>query len=419
MLDSEELSFIERIRVDHRSDLPRLIYADWLDERGDHPKADFIRVQCALESLDEGDIAGDCLREYECSLLENHAREWAKEISDLVEGYSFRRGVIEAVTLTPSQFFSLGEERLRLHPIRRFRFVEIENNEWGKVFRSELTRHISELDFSQCTLDQRSCFSIAKSQHLRNLELLDLGFTTINDVGLEILLNSPVTGRLKSLRLNENKHLDSRCLDILVNSQHSGNIVSLDLSGNHLTVSEMMPLLQGFRKLRSIKQINLEGNLIGRGMSIFVQSPMFESLCKINSKLDLESNEIDSKAISLLAESDHLLLIRSINLDRNLIRDQGFSSLIESPKSRMLESMSLVRCGLQEEAMYDLARSDLIGDLVELDVRANLLTVESINKLKESHLGKAKNKLLKLLYDPNLPHTRTTAFSGLALRPLT
>lgn len=35
-------------------DLPRLVYADWLDENGEHERSEFIRVQCELAKL------GDC-----------------------------------------------------------------------------------------------------------------------------------------------------------------------------------------------------------------------------------------------------------------------------------------------------------------------------------------------------------------------
>ena len=41
--------------VDHPGDdAPRLIYADWLDECGPSPRAEFIRVQHALAALPAG-----------------------------------------------------------------------------------------------------------------------------------------------------------------------------------------------------------------------------------------------------------------------------------------------------------------------------------------------------------------------------
>jgi uncharacterized protein (TIGR02996 family) len=47
---SNEGAFLTAIREDSDGDTPRLIYADWLEERGD-PRAEFLRVECLLASL--------------------------------------------------------------------------------------------------------------------------------------------------------------------------------------------------------------------------------------------------------------------------------------------------------------------------------------------------------------------------------
>ena len=45
--------FLAAIRATPADDLPRLALADWLDERGEHARAEFIRVQCELARMDE------------------------------------------------------------------------------------------------------------------------------------------------------------------------------------------------------------------------------------------------------------------------------------------------------------------------------------------------------------------------------
>jgi uncharacterized protein (TIGR02996 family) len=40
-------------------DAPRLIYADWLDERGDAPRAEFVRVQVEAARLSKWDDRRD------------------------------------------------------------------------------------------------------------------------------------------------------------------------------------------------------------------------------------------------------------------------------------------------------------------------------------------------------------------------
>jgi uncharacterized protein (TIGR02996 family) len=45
-------AFLQAILDVPDDDSPRLVYADWLEEQGQMDKAEFIRVQCELPSLD-------------------------------------------------------------------------------------------------------------------------------------------------------------------------------------------------------------------------------------------------------------------------------------------------------------------------------------------------------------------------------
>src|SRR2546422_761256 len=47
---SDSAPFLRAICAHPDDDGPRLVYADWLDERGD-PRGEFIRVQCGLAKL--------------------------------------------------------------------------------------------------------------------------------------------------------------------------------------------------------------------------------------------------------------------------------------------------------------------------------------------------------------------------------
>src|SRR5437764_13946726 len=86
-------------------DTPRLVYADYLDERGD-PRAEFIRVQCQLAKLPEGDARREELEARERALLKAHKKEWLGPLNRLVKdrrgqpGYRFCRGFVEEVTVS-------------------------------------------------------------------------------------------------------------------------------------------------------------------------------------------------------------------------------------------------------------------------------------------------------------------------------
>ncbi len=49
---NDHATFLRAILAEPDKDLPRLIYADWLDERGD-PRGQFIRVQCDIAILEQ------------------------------------------------------------------------------------------------------------------------------------------------------------------------------------------------------------------------------------------------------------------------------------------------------------------------------------------------------------------------------
>ncbi|MGL4551009.1 MAG: ribosomal protein L7/L12 [Gemmataceae bacterium] len=53
---SEEAAFVEALTKDTLDDVTRMVYADWLEERGD-PRAAFLRAEAALTELSDGDGA--------------------------------------------------------------------------------------------------------------------------------------------------------------------------------------------------------------------------------------------------------------------------------------------------------------------------------------------------------------------------
>lgn len=71
--------FIRAIIGNPDDDAPRLVFADWLEERGESERAEFIRVQIELARLPEGDRRRRRLEERERELLEQHTLLWFGE----------------------------------------------------------------------------------------------------------------------------------------------------------------------------------------------------------------------------------------------------------------------------------------------------------------------------------------------------
>jgi uncharacterized protein (TIGR02996 family) len=180
---SEEDGFIQAILGDPDDDTPRLVFADWLEERGE-PRAEFIRAQCALAER-RGDrvraafmslgqnlraeherAPGGLIRDWlvrhnyqiqnaltrlpadeklaalqtrERELLAEHELAWVGPIHGWVvpetygqmgeefergPGWQFRRGFIESVFMDPSVFLTVAAHLFRLAPIREVTFLD-------------------------------------------------------------------------------------------------------------------------------------------------------------------------------------------------------------------------------------------------------------------------------------------------------
>lgn len=122
-------AFLADILANPDDDAPRLILADWLDERngpGDAARAEFIRCQCAL--ADPNAPWRAALEARESALLAGHREEWARKTFRLpLEGIgclTYRRGFVECVTATCRAWLARGAEVVRAAPLRQVRLVD-------------------------------------------------------------------------------------------------------------------------------------------------------------------------------------------------------------------------------------------------------------------------------------------------------
>src|SRR5262245_45372587 len=99
----EDEALLRAIVEDPDDDLPRLAYADWLEERGDEAqlaRADFIRTQVALSRMADDDPNRTALVVRERLLLRRHGERWGNEIEGLGSEPKFVRGFVEEATVT-------------------------------------------------------------------------------------------------------------------------------------------------------------------------------------------------------------------------------------------------------------------------------------------------------------------------------
>lgn len=148
-MTDDELALLRAIRANPDDDLPRLVMADWLDERGEHARAEFIRLQVAEAATGltrvqvvgdrtepDTDAAREFLRCYRAIWAFDRAAVWgwlshlmdagmcAGERASVFEcdrhpASYFRRGFVGAVTCPAAAWLSHGDAVLERHPVAR------------------------------------------------------------------------------------------------------------------------------------------------------------------------------------------------------------------------------------------------------------------------------------------------------------
>jgi uncharacterized protein (TIGR02996 family) len=234
--------FVAAVRDAPDDDLPRLIYADYLEERGD-PRGPFIRAQVELARADADDPQRDELAGVEAELLARHEAEWVGSLADRLYRWWFHRGFLEV---------SLDVKR----------FVR-EKNEWLDQPTVGGVLLYAPPSMSSHLLDE-----LAWSIEAVRVRSLHLGFEWLRDGGVMALLDSPW---------------------LL-------NLVELDLRTNGLTDAAAIALART-PHLPGLRDLSLANNLIGdAGAAALVRRPGLR-------RLDLTRNEITAAGERALASS--------------------------------------------------------------------------------------------------------------------
>ena len=176
---TEREAFLRGIAADLYDDTPRLAFADYLDERGEHDRAEFIRMQVELEPIRD---------KYEVPhAAELHAREreLGKEAEwlgvmpakwgdwDLGAGIEFRRGFPDSLALSAKTFLDIGSAVRAAHPTIRRVVIHCLNG-WGeRLAACDALHGLAELELA-CWYSDDDMKALAASPHLSELRVLAL-----------------------------------------------------------------------------------------------------------------------------------------------------------------------------------------------------------------------------------------------------
>ena len=294
--------FLRAIIDHHDDDLPRLAYADWLDDHGSGDRAEFIRVQCELAKADEADPRYRQLEDREHELLSSNERKWFD--SSGCSEWEWKRGFVESVTLgreTPAERIPELFER---QPIV----------EWHHFFYSIAALH------NEPELAQR-------------IQRLTLFMSILGRIDPDAFGESTVYSKVEHLVLHGNDR-PAPMIERLLNWTPAARLKSLVFDG----YTEIGPQLGRFSFATAPPRLErLSGYGIDEaGLTAFLQQPG----CVALKHLDISEQPLllVSEAPFWSAHPD--LRLESINLSGNGIDDSLLRAILDCPSFEGLTSLA-------------------------------------------------------------------------------
>jgi len=204
VMTTEEEAFLQAVINRPDDDLPRLVYADWLDERGD-PRGEFIRVQVDLSRGAVEERHGATLGERERDLLFRHRSAWLGRLSGNWRGDAvFDRGFVVHVTVSAREFLRGVDLWLRYEPIRK----------------------VALYGAAECMPELANCPALAR------LTALGLGHNELEHDHIEQLIRSPYLSQLVELDLCYNRNLGPASGSLVANAPTLSRLQEVHFDGN-------------------------------------------------------------------------------------------------------------------------------------------------------------------------------------------
>jgi uncharacterized protein (TIGR02996 family) len=414
-------AFLEAILAAPEDDALRLVYADWLEDRGgpgDAARAEFIRTQMELASLADDDPRRPPLKDREHEFLAEHERRWLGDWPSYVPHWRFERGLLTEIETSTGTLVEAGADLFARHPITRLvlepedayvpgpveevgaapwlaRLVSLRLLKWNMsvgetepVLASPHLTGLTELDASDAADGGYFPSVLARCPSLARLRLvgapggpgdpaamvevlestavedLDASGAFVNDDALGALLRGRFAGRLVRLCAAHGAFgpdgWRAFASPTLTGSLHRLDIAQSLLAGAGLGLLFALP---GLRNLTALKLSSQTAPAEGLGGAI-AYSPFWANAVA----LEAEDVPLPRPALELLCRTGHTGLKKLDLLGAGISRVA--SHLWSAPFADALTDLGLGRCGLDDEDLARLAASGRCARLRSLDLRA-------------------------------------------------
>jgi uncharacterized protein (TIGR02996 family) len=417
----DEAGFLAAIRADPDDDTPRLVYADWLDERGgdaDVARAEYIRLSIELARAGLGRIVPPewkAKQERVRALFVKHSRDWFPELfgrKNILRGArgwpQMARGFPYKLQCLHARVLEVGERLMQLAPITELHFLDLTT--WGlkQFVAAPWTAGLRKIGLSGgYGASQPDYGALADGKHWTEVRDLALSFGWLDRAGAERIAAANPFPKLERLYFGTYSSDDAPAA--LFGGTTFTGLRSLDLSGGGTSISNSpMPGLKEICESRALRSLtafdmgwrptpgltamltsstfwpNLEElDLLRNGLGNDDLTAMLNTPSKLR-RLELPDNKTTGKGAALLAEHPALARLTALNLSENRIGDAGVTALVNSPRACNLRKLQISDCGFGLAGVTAIAESPHLANLRDLWMSRNALDLKGARLLAAS-----------------------------------
>ncbi|MFO0825527.1 MAG: TIGR02996 domain-containing protein [Gemmataceae bacterium] len=390
---NDEAALLKAIVAHPDEDMPRLVYADWLDENkpdevpspalGPSARAEFIRTQCRLAAgaYDAPDYPELLERERDLAdWLSAHAPEPEPQVPELdwengrdtEEWSDYRRGFREGYYFndyggsaeeTVTTLIGALEKAFRLSPARSLVLDEATTEEVVQFCEQRVFRQLRGLyiDYLYEGEEDVAVAAIAASPQSAGLRRLYLDLP-LEEVGCRALAESPHLGNLESLVIDY--PISAKALNHFHGVKWFRNLRKLHLWSGR---GDLLRTLSDFPRMPLLTSLTLNGGLAPSlaTMRRFAASNTFPKLAH----LEVSGTRLQPEHIAILAKAKWPL--RHLVLDQATVRKVGCEAIATATFARSLRVLSLRNSEVTAGGVQAIADSEIFTKLRHLDLSGN------------------------------------------------
>ncbi len=380
---SDRDALLAAIRAHPDEDTPRLVFADYLEENDEAPRAAFIRAQVEFARTPPWEPFAVRCRWRQPNVISG--KPFRAELPfdsgpGLVSwaGEPFHRGFGWAIDVrTISLWSELAEPIFAREPVGKVNFWGGTLDAWRRIAASECVRSFRDLAFTTNPIEPLR----ALRDQPTAVGVTDLRFGRASGAGIpeviEDLLQSPLGRAVRGLHFHTGYESLNELMDAL---NFGGSFERLSFSVMGMTADLIRRLFAG-PAATELTELHLRDEQGIGGNGVFAMASVLPASLR---DLELSSLGTHADGLEALAGCDRLAGLRRLNLSRNPLTPRAAKVLSLSHALAGLRALDLSGCRIEDKCVRHVTRAKFWRNLVELDLRKNPISAVGVKHLLDA-----------------------------------